>query len=383
MSDLFDHCDIAIVGAGPSGCACALALHGSGLRIILIDQAVFPRDKICGDAIPGPAFKAMDQIKPEWGQRMRQFADKTNIRTSKIFAPNGKTLAVDWISYAYNSKRLDFDHFLVQLVLSDTETRMTNKRLITISEENDGLRCHFQDGSSLKTALIIGCDGANSRVKKQLDKSVGADKPGAVAVRVYFGGVEGVEAGVNEFHFFHEWPGYFWIFPLAGGYTNIGFGISREHSSTTPVNLRDSLQKIITTSPGVAPRFKHATPLEKTKGFALPVWVGKSAISGDRFMLCGDAASLIDPLQGHGIDKAMWSGLLAAKQAIRCFESNDFTARQMAQYDQWVYRKMGAELSRSSRMMRVFLKFPWMINVVVWIGQNRKFMQWAIRKLKI
>jgi flavin-dependent dehydrogenase len=74
--------DIAIVGGGPSGCACALALHGSGLKVVLVEEDSFPRDKICGDAIPGPAFKAMDLIRPEWGQAMRAFADKETIQTS-------------------------------------------------------------------------------------------------------------------------------------------------------------------------------------------------------------------------------------------------------------------------------------------------------------
>ncbi|MFN7372987.1 MAG: FAD-dependent oxidoreductase, partial [Cyclobacteriaceae bacterium] len=43
--------DVAIVGAGPAGCTAALALTDSGLRVGLIDQARFPRDKTCGDAV--------------------------------------------------------------------------------------------------------------------------------------------------------------------------------------------------------------------------------------------------------------------------------------------------------------------------------------------
>jgi flavin-dependent dehydrogenase len=81
---MIDSCDIAIIGAGPGGCACALALHESGLRVVLIDKEIFPRDKICGDGIPGMAFRAMDKIKPEWGMAMRQFTDKADVRTSKI-----------------------------------------------------------------------------------------------------------------------------------------------------------------------------------------------------------------------------------------------------------------------------------------------------------
>ncbi|MGK0366481.1 MAG: geranylgeranyl reductase family protein [Saprospiraceae bacterium] len=373
--------DIAIVGAGPSGCACALALQGSGLRVVLLDKDIFPRDKICGDAIPGPAFKAMDQINPKWGKAMREFADKETIRTSKIFAPNGKNITQDWVSYSYNSKRLDFDNFLLQLVHSETTIKIEYKRLQQVCVEDDGVQCHFKEGSSLKASLVIGCDGANSIVRRQLDPSTSSEKPGGLAVRSYYTGVEGVEAGVNEFHFFKGYPGYFWIFPLANGYTNVGFGISQEKKAL--INLRDSLHQIITTAPSIAPRFKNGKAMENTKGFALPIWSEKKVISGDRFLLCGDAASLIDPLQGHGIDKAMWSGLLAAKQAISCFKSADFSAKSLSQYDQQVYDKVGAELSRNSTIMHSVIRFPWMINAAAWVGKYKKLTQWVAHKLKI
>ncbi len=374
--------DIAIIGAGPSGTACTLALQGSGLRVILIDKDNFPRDKICGDAIPGPSFKAMDKINTKWGQAMRAFADKETVSTSKVFAPNGKTISLDWVTYSYNSKRLDFDHFLLQLVKSETKVEIKNKRLQELRRVKDGIQCHFKEGPPLKAALIIGCDGANSMVRRQLDQSPKAlDRPGALAVRAYHIGVEGVQAGVNEFHFFKEHSGYFWIFPLANGYTNVGFGISQKKKAQ--LNLRDSLQQIIHSAPSIAPRFKNAKAIENTKGFALPIWGEKKAISGNRFMLCGDAASLIDPLQGHGIDKAMWSGLLAAKQAVHSFASADFSAKHFAQYDQEVYAKVGGELSRSATIARSIIRFPWMINAAAWIGQHKQFTQWTARKLKI
>ena len=88
-------------------------------------------------------------------------------------------------------------------------------------------------------------------------------------------------------------------------------------------------------------------------------------------------------LHGHGIDKAMWSGLLAAKQAIQCFEAVDFSADFMAQYDREVYQKMGAELSRSFFIMRAVIRFPWLLNAVTWLGQHRKLTRWVALKLKI
>ena len=379
--------DIVIIGAGPAGCACALALHGSGLRVAMVEKDIFPRDKICGDAIPGLAFKAMDKINADWGNAMRQFVDKEDIRTAKIFAPNNKIITLDWVTYAYNSQRINFDNFHFQLVKNETATTIfENKRLQKVVVKEEGVECQFQDNLLINAAIVIGCDGANSMVMRQLGNVNLQNSPSCAAVRTYYKGVEELKTGVNEFHFFkHLLPGYFWIFPLDNGWANVGFGIlnSKTDKNNKKVKLRDTLEMITTTLPSIAPRFKNAQLMDSTKGFALPLGTHKLPISGRRFMLCGDAASLIDPLQGHGIDNAMWCGLLAAQQATKCFKKNNFEATFMTGYDEAVYKKIGSELATNAFIMRIFSRFPSLFNAFGWVGQNQKLMQWIARVLKI
>ena len=379
--------DVVITGAGPAGCACALALHGSGLRVVMVEKDIFPRDKICGDAIPGLAFKAMDKINTEWGNAMRQFIDKEAVRTAKIFAPNNKIITLDWITFAYNSKRINFDHFLFQLVKNETTTTIfENKRLQKVVVEKDGVECQFQENLVINAAIIIGCDGANSMVMRQLGSVDLQNSPSCAAVRTYYKGIEELKTGVNEFHFFkHLLPGYFWIFPLENGWANVGFGIlnSKIDKNNKKIKLRDTLEMITTTLPSIAPRFKNAQLMDSTKGFALPLGTHELPISGYRFMLCGDAASLIDPLQGHGIDNAMWCGLFAAQQATECFKKNNFEASFMTGYDKAVYKKIGSELATNAFIMRIFSRFPFLFNAFGWVGQNQKLMQWIARVLKI
>jgi len=378
--------DVAIIGSGPAGCACALALHNSGLRVALIDKEKFPRDKICGDAIPGQTLKAIDRINPEWGKSLRGFSERAEINSSKIFAPNGKAITLKWKMQAYNSKRINFDNFLINLIRNETSTIiLENKRLNQVAIENERVICTFQDGEMLNSGIIIGCDGANSVVARQLGGNMPSKGDSSAAVRAYYSGVYGIKPGINEFHLFKELPGYFWIFPLDNGMANVGFGISGNNSQKNgdAVNLRNNLNKIITDYPGISDRFKGAKLLGDTKGFGLPVWKNKTPLSGNRYMLCGDAASLIDPLQGHGIDKAVWSGLFAAEQAVKCFKTNNFSSLQMSEYDKNLYKKIGFELARSSFILKLMTRFPRLINSFARLDTNLKLINWMARKLKI
>ena len=84
-------------------------------------------------------------------------------------------------------------------------------------------------------------------------------------------------------------------------------------------------------------------------------------------MLCGDAASLIDPLNGEGIGNAMWSGYLAARQAEYCFQSGDFSAERISAYDKALYSKLGKELKTKLFMQKAFNR-SWLINSLVSLG---------------
>ena len=61
--------DVVIIGAGPAGTSCALALRKSGLKVALLDKRKFPRDKTCGDAIPGPTHRYLKEILSEFPDR--------------------------------------------------------------------------------------------------------------------------------------------------------------------------------------------------------------------------------------------------------------------------------------------------------------------------
>ncbi len=309
------------------------------------------------------------------------------IKTAQVTAPNGKTMKLDWAMFSYNSKRIDFDTYLFNLVKSETPTTLLEgKRLRQVTITDGYAACQFADDTCIQAALVIACDGANSVVKRNLAKGETGDAHLCSAVRAYYKDVEGVQAGVNEFYFFSDFlPGYFWIFPLEDGWVNVGFGVLQKpaRENKNPVNLRHTLQQIIDGVPSIASRFRNATLLQGIKGFGLPLGIQQNSISGTRFMLCGDAAALIDPLQGHGIDHAMTSGHLAGLQALKCFQAKQFDAAFMKQYDQAVYGKIGAELSRNTFLLRLLSRFPWLLSAVTTVGQNQELIEKIVRFLRV
>ncbi|RMG82996.1 MAG: NAD(P)/FAD-dependent oxidoreductase [Bacteroidetes bacterium] len=376
--------DILIVGAGPAGTTCALALHRAGLRVALLEKAVFPRDKICGDAIPGPAFKVMDAIHPDWGHQMRQFSKGQVVRTSKIFAPNGKSFALHWVTHAYNARRLDFDQWLVHLLKENTSTEIFEGVKVNsiIQKENAWIvtaKTHSGAVRTFRAKIIVGADGANGVCARRLAGFEMDKNHHCAAVRTYVTGIADLAPTVNEFYLVSQYsPGYFWIFPLGNGAANVGFGMLSAEISRRRLHLKSVLTDLLTRFPPLQKRFGNARITADIKGFGLPLGSRIAPLSGDGFLLAGDAGSLIDPLQGHGIDKAMASGKMAAEQALRCLENHRTDAAFMKQYDDEIYRKWGAEFRRNERMLRWCARYPTLLNGVANLAQFepvRRFFQ--------
>jgi geranylgeranyl reductase family protein len=377
MSDKYD---VAIVGAGPAGSACALSLADKGLRVIMIDKERFPRDKVCGDAIPGKAFKAMDAINNIWGEELRKNSDSERIRTAHGFSSSGQMIELNWQLFTYNSKRIHFDEQLFNIVKNETDTKiMEGVRVTEVTDNDTYVVLSLDNGRSVKASVVVGCDGANS-VTKKLVKENPSPQDVCVAVRAYYSDVEGVTRDINEFHFFKDlMPGYFWIFPVDERTVNVGFGILQTGKKKELRNLREILDRITHGDNRISERFRNSVKQRETKGFSLPLYTRKRSISGNRVLLCGDAASLIDPLWGHGIDTAMWSGHIAAGHIINAIQKNDFSERSLAAYDSDVYEKIGSNPSVNTRILKLFNRFPWLLNFFFIAGRQPSVIRFLSR----
>jgi menaquinone-9 beta-reductase len=379
--------DICILGAGPAGAAAALKLSRLGIPCVLLDKATFPRDKICGDGISHRVVDILNKwIDPALVER---FAISRNIHLDSwglIFEGTKQNrFDIEYRPYkdktketpsGFVCKRWEFDNFLVNEVRSCHNIELIENVEITDFQPNTegsaGWILRNKKGDiTLTTQLLLVADGAHSRFARHIGGIEMDPKHNMASVKSYYKGITGFHPdNFLEFYFLKDFlPGYFWIFPLPNGEANVGIAIVSEEVSKRKINLKKCLQEVINTK--FKDRFKEAELVGEIQGFGLPLGSKKRKLSGDAYMLLGDAASLIDPLTGEGIANALLSGAVAAEQAALCLEKNDFSAHILRGYDERIYRMRGREFRVSYWMQKQF-RHAWFFNTLAFIVSKNK-----------
>jgi menaquinone-9 beta-reductase len=373
------HTDAIVIGAGPAGAGTSFFLSKYAIPHIVIDKEAFPRDKVCGDACSGKTALVIDRANKEWLNEILE--DSSRYLPSwgiRFIAPNGRGIDIPFTTArtpatrapGFTVPRLAFDQFLFNKIPSPYSNVLQQATVTEISRSDDMVAVsltHEGEEYRITAPVIVGADGDKSLVRRTFAAAMVTPKTSAIGLRAYYEGVEGMHPdNFIELHFLPELlPGYLWIFPLPGGRANVGVGILSEVVRKKKINLREQMLHAIRTNPDIAPRFKDARLLDKIGGWGLPLAMSRQPISGDQFLLTGDAASLIDPFSGEGIGNALYSGMLAAAAIRDAREQRNYQASMLKSvYDDVVYKRLGDELRISATLQRL-CRYPWLFNLVV------------------
>lgn len=306
--------DVAVVGSGPAGSVAALVLARGGARVALLDKSRFPRDKACGDLVGPRGVQLLYDLglgQPEGPHQ--------GVGDIMVVGPKGgRTLmraraGSSYPGHAWATPRRNLDRWLHQAAL-DAGALPFQARVAGVAA--GGVR--LADDQLLEAATIIGADGANSAIAS----SAGMIDPNRVlwgfAVRAY------VEASV-ELPVIAFWdpspgrgfPGYGWIFPMPGGKANVGLGVGagadRRHGARATRHLDAFVGHM--GSLGLMALQAGISKTERLGGWLKMGMVGTTPAAGN-VLLVGDAAGLVNPLQGEGIADAMASGRAAAEAVL-------------------------------------------------------------------
>ena len=307
---------MVVIGAGPAGSAAAAWAARRGRDVLVIDSQTFPRDKACGDGLTPRAVAELELLG--LGPWLDGKVRSRGLRMSGF----GADVEIEWPGPSFPATgsavpRTELDERIRSVAVDDGAQMLLGTKAVGVSRDSGGrvTSVTLDDGSEVGCQELIVADGARSTLGRTLGREWHRETVYGVAIRGYLQTPRSNEPWITSHLELRApsgevLPGYGWIFPLGNGEVNIGVGALATSKRPSDAALR--------------PLMSHYTKLRRDEwGFSgepraalsalLPMGGAVSGVAGPNWMLIGDAAACVNPLNGEGIDYGLETGRMAAE----------------------------------------------------------------------
>ncbi len=362
--------DVIIVGAGPAGSNTAISYKNLNpdLNIAIFDKSQFPRDKSCGDAIGPGVINALKRFGNE-----HILKGEPEVVSTTLFGP--KNIGIqNYIpevknkedSVVYVIPRLDLDNRIFDLAKSlDVDSyeeyrylgfdRTKDKKIAVTFKNSDG------EEETYLTKILVGADGANSRVRKNLNLNQNTDWHKAIAIRAYIDSPNYLEIFKERSLMFEinvsALRGYAWAFPSKDTLINIGIGMPLSLFKKENKNINEMLNDFVET---LESRGVIVDNIRMEKSYMLPFASSRPKLAHDQVALVGDAGSMINPMSGEGIFYGMESGFLLAENTHNFLKNENEKINQGIRAYEKSFNKRFSKHYLSCALARLVLQSPFM-----------------------
>jgi menaquinone-9 beta-reductase len=326
--------DVLVVGSGPAGSVAALVLARGGATVALVDKAGFPRDKACGDLVGPRGVQVLDELGID------VTPDATVVGDMVVVGPTGRRVRLPcfpgdaYPGHTLAVPRRSFDATLHDAAVTAGAEPITGRADEPVRADADLAGFVLATGERVLADVVIGADGATSRVAE----AAGLVDPDRVLWGFAVRGYAGHEVAEPHIYFWEPtprraFPGYGWVFPAGNGTSNVGLGVGvladRSAGSVATRRFPEFLDHVGGSVTG------------RLGGWLKLGMVGTVPAAG-RVLLVGDAAGLVNPLQGEGISQALRSGRAAAEAVLAG------PAQAATHYRTWLAEEFGPFLAAAA-----------------------------------
>lgn len=318
--------------------------------MLVIDAAEFPRDKACGDGLTPRAVSELTRLGlGDWLQgRIRHHGLK--------LSGFGRSLEVPWPCPSFPPvssavPRTELDDRVRKVAEESGAAMLLGSKCVDVERDSAGrvTAVVLADGRTVGCRSLIVADGARSPLGRALGRQWHQETVYGVAARGYLTSPRADEPWISSDLELRSadgqvLPGYGWVFPLGNGEVNIGVGALATAKRPADVALRPLIRHY-TDSTRAAWGFEG--PPRAVSSALLPMGGAVSGVAGPNWMLAGDAAACVNPLNGEGIDYGLETGRLAAERVDSPDLTREWPALLSAHYGRGfsVARRLGLLLT--------------------------------------
>ena len=362
--------EVAVVGAGPAGCAAAIELARAGATIGLLEKAVFPRDKLCGEFLSPIGVRIVEELG--CGREFRA-AQPAPIERAVVVTPSGVRLEFPFPARAYGMSRLRFDHLLANAAQAAGAELIQKAEIVRADTASRTLEA--RDGRKFQARMMLLAAGRHSLLQPLTPHS----RPGRTArwparrskkaAPVYFAfkaHYQGECAGRVELYFFPG--GYCGLAPVEGDRVNLCCLVEKRLLAAR------SAEQVLARIPALRARLAE---LRRGEAFAFagPVAMGwRWPLPG--LLPAGDAALFVDPFTGQGMSVALETGRMAARYAL---EGSEAVSESIGGYQRQLQRGYGQQL-RAAGLLRAATA-PWLERPLLRVFSCLPLRQAAVRAI--
>jgi hypothetical protein len=308
--------EVVVVGAGPAGSSAAAWAARAGRDVLVIDSAGFPRDKACGDGLTPRAVAELERLG--LGGWLDGHIRHRGLRMSGF----GAEVQIDWPGPSFPSTgsavaRSELDDRIRQCAEDSGARMMLGTKAVAVQHDSSGrvASLTLADGTEVGCRRLIVADGARSSLGRTLGRRWHQETVYGIAARGYLTSQRADDPWLTSHLELRSvdgavLPGYGWIFPLGNGEVNIGVGALS--TSKRPADL--ALRSLICAYTDLRrEEWGFSGPPRAVASALLPMGGAVSGVAGPNWVLIGDAAGCVNPLNGEGIDYGLETGRLAAE----------------------------------------------------------------------
>ncbi len=360
--------DVIIVGASVAGSSLAIALAPEGYRILLLDRAIFPRDKPCGEGIMPQGVAILDtlgllpEILAQGGTKIRGM----RLRSLKgVWAEADFPPSVNGISFGIAMRRYELDHVLLQRAKSFSNVTVREGfRVTEVIREGQTVKgvggrpvIHSDLREVFRSPITIGADGIHSLFHVQCDLKKAYLPRRRFGVTGHLSAVEGMSSYVEIF--LHR-DGEIYVAPCGQEVTLVALLLEERAMKPFKGDPADRYLGFLGSVEGFRERMSRSELIPPV--FAVgPLGFTVQPCYRPGLLLVGDSAGFLDPITGEGMTLALKSVRAAVSIIKKAFTVGNFGADILARYAE-ERLSLVEDVYKFTRLLLDLSRFKWIAN---------------------